>query len=58
MADIYRWPISLRSPIVSGYNESGEDGLVWTTVEGGPKKARPRYTSVPTTITATVVLLG
>ncbi|HID8537157.1 TPA: hypothetical protein ACXIMI_002287 [Stenotrophomonas maltophilia] len=57
MADLARWPTSLPPPLVEGYSEEGgDDGVISTTVEAGPVKRRPRFSSVPDPITAVLLL--
>lgn len=44
---IYRWPSLLPAPLVSGYGDAGDDGLLWTTVQSGAEKVRPFSSAMP-----------
>lgn len=49
MADsIHPWPISLPKPLVDGFSDGGDDGVLRSQFDAGPSKIRPKYTGKPT----------
>lgn len=58
MADTYHaWPSSLGHPLVDGYSESGEDGVLRSQFDAGPSKIRRKYSGrPPATVVGELVL--
>lgn len=57
MAEIYPWPsTSIPCPLVDGYVDAGDDGVIRTTVQSGPQRARARVSAVPAQVTAVVMV--
>ncbi|MCD7096933.1 hypothetical protein [Stenotrophomonas sp. MMGLT7] len=54
MDELPWFPASLPPPLVDGYNESGDDGVLRSDFDGGTK-TRPRVTGVPPTEVACVL---
>lgn len=44
---IHQWPVSLHHPLIDGYSEGGEDGVLRSQFDAGPSKIRRKYSGRP-----------